>query len=115
MASKRTVRPESARPPWDRVTETTASPPEHSVPVGQFEPCVEDGVMLMSLLIVPGFTVTTTVCAGVVDVSRTVRVTSVLAVTGFGTTVRLPRTLPESGMTAWLLEETMYEPVPPVI
>src|SRR5690349_9587792 len=43
IASNRTVRPGSAMPPWESVTETNASPPEQMEPVGQPAGCVDDG------------------------------------------------------------------------
>jgi hypothetical protein len=86
-ASNRTSRPARATPAWESVTETSASPPEQSVPAGQPELCVEDGVIRMSLLIVPGFTVTVAVAIGAVPVSRTLIVTVVSAGTGLATTV----------------------------
>src|SRR5258708_8004966 len=86
-ASNRTTRPASAMPACERVTETSASPPEQSVPGGQPAGCVDAGVTRMSLVIVPGFTVTTAVASGAVPASRTVTVTLVSAGTALGTTL----------------------------
>ena len=64
--------------------------------------------MVMSLLTVPGFTVTVAVTGIAAPVSRTVSVTVVSAVTGLGTMVtERPVTPPVIGRMAWLLEVTM--------
>src|SRR5258705_3259634 len=114
-ASNRTRRPARATPACERVTDTKASPPEQRVPAGQPGLCVDDGVIWMSLLIVPGFTVTDAVATGAVPVSRTLSVTVVSAGTGLATTVIevALREAESTGNTEGLLEETMYEPVPP--
>jgi hypothetical protein len=82
-ASKRTTRPVIAAPAWVSNTDTSASPPEHTAGA-QLMPWVEEGVTVISLLTVPGRTVTTALAVGVVPVSRTVSVTSVSAITALG-------------------------------
>jgi hypothetical protein len=69
----------------------------------------------MSLLIVPGFTVTDADAIGAVPVSRTLIVTVVSAGTGLATTVIevALREAESTGNTEGLLEDTMYAPVPP--
>ncbi len=106
--SKRTPRAASGIPPWESVTVTSPSPPEQST-AGPVHPVsVDVRVISMLLFTVPGLTVSVALTGAAVPVSRTVNVTVVSAVTGFGISVtERPVTPPLIATMAWLLEETM--------
>jgi hypothetical protein len=103
-ASNLTERPTKGAPACESLAVTTASPPEQ-IAGAQLSPCVDDGVIVTSLLTVPGRTVNVAVAGVAVPVSLIVSVSGVSAPTLFGTTVSvLPVIGPASGSTFWLLE-----------